>query len=109
MRSFFASPVVIWLDLRRPDFGTMPIETIGQGLAALHRYGLGDFRSDEQGRPRPEWSEAAGALVRAKTEPSPGNIERARAALERLARASGSLARPARSYLPALEGWRRFA
>jgi|SRR5687767_10847232 hypothetical protein len=109
MRSFFARPVVIWLDTRRPDFGTMPIETIGQGLAALHRYGIGEFRRDEHGRHRPEWSEAAGALVRAKTEPSPRNVALAREALERLARASGSLANPAPPPLPALEGWRRLA
>ena len=111
-RSFFARPVVVWLDPKRRDFGTMPIQDVAAGLVALHRYGLGEFRMDKLGRPRREWEQAAGALVLAREHPSPGNVEQARAALEQLARAAGSLAghTPTRAHpLDAFLGWRRLA
>jgi hypothetical protein len=111
-RSFFAKPVVVWLDPKRRDFGTMAIQDVSEGLVALHRYGLGEFRMDKLGRPRREWEQAAGALVLAREHPSPANVEQARAALERLARAAGSLAAQAPSRarpLDAFLGWRRLA
>ena len=91
-RSFVAKPVVVWLDPKRRDFGTMAIQDVAEGLVALHRYGLGEFRMDRLGRPRREWEQAAGTLV--------------------LARAAGSLAgqSPSRAHpLDAFLGWRRLA
>ena len=108
-RFFFGRPVEVWLDPKRRDFGTTSVESVAEGLVALHRYGLGEFREDRLGRPRREWEEAAGALVLARENPTPANVEKARTALERLARAAGSLAHPAQPALPRLAGWRRHA
>ena len=108
----FVKPLVIWLDPTRPDFGTTSINDVAEGLMALHRYGLGEFRADRRGRPRREWEQAAGALVLAKMDPTPANVDAARAALERLARAAGSLASPTSASANPLEvftGWRRLA
>ena len=108
----FSKPLVIWLDPNRRDFGTTSISDVAQGLMALHRYGLGEFRADRRGRPRKEWQQAAGALVLAKMDPTPANVAHARAALEKLARAAGSLAgeNVQRSNpFEALTSWRRLA
>lgn len=80
-RIAFREPVVIWLDRRKKAFGTKRIEDVQGGLTALHRFGLGECRLDERGRPREEWALAAAALLRARTDPTPENIEAARRAL----------------------------
>lgn len=90
----FKEPVVLWLDRRRRDFGTTSITTVHEGLAALHRYGLGDCRLDDGGRPRREWALAAAALTKARMEPSLENVEAARKALCTVARLAGALAPP---------------
>lgn len=97
----FKEPVVLWLDRKRRDFGTKTIRDVHEGLAALHRFGLGDCRLDEKGRPRAEWALAAAALTRARLEPSPENVEAARVALCAVARVAKALAsaRPAPSPL----------
>lgn len=88
----FKAPVVLWLDRKRPDFGTKTIRDVHEGLAALHRFGLGDCRLDEKGRPRGEWAHAAAALTRARLEPCPENVEAARMALCAVARRARALA-----------------
>ena len=110
-RIHFRKPIFIWLDSRRPDFGTRRIATVQDGLAALHRYGLADFRLDRAGETRAEWAEAAAALVLAKHEPSARNVQAARDALHRLVAAAGSLASEPRlgSFWPGMPAWGRFA
>lgn len=82
----FTEPVVVRLDSRRPEFGTKDIQDVQDALAALHRFGMGDWRLDENGRPRREWALAAASLVKARTEPTPANVEAARRALCAVAR-----------------------
>ncbi|GJD52053.1 hypothetical protein OPKNFCMD_4815 [Methylobacterium crusticola] len=77
----FREPVVVWLDPKHPEFGIRCIETVTDGLAALHRYDLGSARHGPSCR---FWNEAAGALVRARAEPTADNIDRAHLAFERL-------------------------
>jgi hypothetical protein len=88
----FKIPVTIWLDAKRPDFGRRPIEDVQEALAALHRFGLGEFRAGHPTGQASEWAAAAGYLMRAKIDPTRKNIALARDALERLARAAGVLA-----------------
>lgn len=91
-RMTFKEPVVLWFDRRRPDFGTKSIGNVHEGLAALHRFGLGECRLDEKGLSRCEWAQAAAALTRARMDPSPENIEEARKALCIVARMANALA-----------------
>ncbi|MEH3144223.1 MAG: hypothetical protein PGN34_02480 [Methylobacterium frigidaeris] len=77
----FSEPVVVWLDPKRPEFGLHDIRTVAEGLAALHRYELGDAR---RGPFRHLWDEAAAALVRAGGEPTLDNLADAHAAFCRL-------------------------
>ena len=93
-RIAFKEPVVVWLDRKRPDFGTKRIGTVQEGLAALHRFGLGECRLDDKGRQRREWALAAGALLKARMEPTPENVEAARRALCAVARSARALAPP---------------
>jgi hypothetical protein len=88
----FREPVFLWLDGKRRDFGTKTISSVHEGLAALHRFGLGDCRLDETGRPRREWAHAAAALTKARMEPSPDNVEKARRALCAVAQMARALA-----------------
>ncbi|RVU21697.1 hypothetical protein [Methylobacterium oryzihabitans] len=93
METRFSEPVVVWLDPEHPEFGLRDIRTVAEGLAALHRYDLGDARS---GPCRHLWDEAAAALVRARSEPTPDHLARARAALGRLVGAVAPVPRDTR-------------
>jgi hypothetical protein len=88
----FKSPVVVWLDASRPEFGAKHIEDVQEAIAALHRFGLGEFRQEDAKTPRSEWLQAASRLMRAKIDPTRDNIARGRDAFEKLAGAAGVLA-----------------
>lgn len=81
--SRFPEAVVVWLDPSRRDFGVKIVESVPEALCALHRHGLEDTIRGPEAK---LWRSAAGALVRADVEPSPGNLRAAYEAFLRLAK-----------------------
>lgn len=81
--SHLPAAVVVWLDPRRPELGIKVVESVPDALCALHRHGLEDII---RGHESEAWISAAGALVRADVEPSPGNLQAAYEAFLRLAK-----------------------
>lgn len=91
-RICFEEPVVVWLVPGRHELGMRRIRDVHDGLAALHRYGLETLRG-EGGACR-EWRYAAATLMRARRDPNPDAVARARHALAKAAAKVGALAVP---------------
>ena len=79
----FSDGVVIWLDPQRPDFGVKVVEDVPTALDALHRHGLEEAFLGPHSK---LWTSAAGALVQADVDPSPGNLRTAYETFLRLAK-----------------------
>lgn len=91
-RLAFDRPVVVWLQPGRPNEGVRRIGNVNDGLAALHRYGIGRLKD---GRiPCWEWRDAYSALSLARELVTPDTITAARTALCRAAQRAGALADP---------------
>ena len=79
----FPDAVIVWLDPRRRDFGVKLVESVPEALCALHRHGLDEVIQGDQSE---LWKSAAGALVQAKVDPNPSNLQAAYEAFLRLAK-----------------------